>query len=413
MNEKYKLLDRCLCCNGEKLMKTLDLKEQPLANSYHKGEELPKFPLAINLCLDCYHTQLTVAVDPDEMFKNYLYVSGTTQTLRDYFDWFASFVVAKNLAGRKMDKVNILDIACNDGSQLNSFKKYGCNLYGVDPAENLADLSREKGINLTVGYWNQETAKTLPEMDIIIAQNVFAHNSDPYDFLMSCKEIMSSKTTLYIQTSQANMFQNNEFDTIYHEHISFFSIKSMDALARRTGMRITDVFKPDIHGTSYVFTIKIGAPYEQDTYDLMKDECKEGRCDPAFYYKYNKNVQKVANDLKMYVENAKSDGKTVVGYGAAAKGTVFLNFADIKLDYIVDDNELKHGYMIPGMDIPIKPPSALKDEENLVVVPLAWNFFDEIKSKVETLRAFKNDDGNNVKLDTTFVRYFPGLQETK
>ena len=223
-SEIIKELKSCVCCGGENLEFVIDLNNQPLANSYVKeiGEAEMFFPLRLNFCKDCTHLQLSHAVHPDYLFKNYLYVSGTSKTLRDYFDWFAEFVDNDN----KNQTKNVLDIACNDGSQLNSFKKLGYNTFGIDPAENLHQIS-SKEHNVICDYLTEENVKSFGvKFDAIVAQNVFAHNDYPEQFLLACKEVLSDTGYMYIQTSQANMVANSEFDTVYHEHISFFSAKS-------------------------------------------------------------------------------------------------------------------------------------------------------------------------------------------
>ncbi|MEK6885221.1 MAG: class I SAM-dependent methyltransferase [Nanoarchaeota archaeon] len=402
---KYKKLNHCLCCNSDKLFLILDLGEQPLANSYHKGEKLEKYPNQLNLCLDCYHSQLSIAVNPDEMFKNYLYVSGTSSTGREYFEWLSNYLYTKYCNKNNPKPLKILDIACNDGSQLECFKKYNCELYGVDPAENLAQISKEKGINLTVGYWGENIANSLPLMDFIIAQNVLAHNDYPQEFLKCCKKIMNENTILIVQTSQANMFLNNEFDTVYHEHISFFSARSMEALTKNAGLEIIDVFKPSIHGTSYVFVIKRIDPNKTSPSKsldyLIEKEHEEGRYDVAYYEKFSNFAKYVVSNLKIKIEEYKQKGYKIVGYGAAGKGITLLNFGNIKLDYIVDDNELKWGLKTPGMDIDVKNPNELEKESgNICIIPLAWNFFDEIRKKVKLRRRNKDD---------IFILYFPKI----
>jgi len=243
-----KELNECLCCGSEKLKLVLDLNEQPLANSFKKTaeEDEPTFPLRLNICEDCTHLQLSHAVNPDLLFKNYLYVSGTSQTLRDYFDWFA-----RETLTYAPDASTVLDIACNDGSQLNSFKALGLKTYGVDPAENLHPLSSANH-DVVCDYFTDKYAYHYgsKNLDIITAQNVFAHNSYPLEFLKQCKEIMHDASVLFIQTSQADMIRNNEFDTIYHEHLSFFNASSMSALARRAGLCLVDIRKTPIHGNS-------------------------------------------------------------------------------------------------------------------------------------------------------------------
>jgi 2-polyprenyl-3-methyl-5-hydroxy-6-metoxy-1,4-benzoquinol methylase len=198
-----KELKECLCCGSKKLKLVLDLNEQPLANSFKKTAEEaePTFPLKLNICEECTHLQLSHAVNPDLLFKNYLYVSGTSQTLRDYFDWFAK----RTLEYFETPPKTVLDIACNDGSQLNSFKALGLKTYGVDPAENLHKLSNANH-EVVCDYFKEKYVYhyKMKELDIITAQNVFAHNDYPLDFLLQCKEIMHDKSRFFIKTSQAD-----------------------------------------------------------------------------------------------------------------------------------------------------------------------------------------------------------------
>lgn len=216
----FKELKECLCCGNSDVRTILDLGNQPLANTYHTGEDLDVYPLKLNLCQNCWHLQLSHAVNPDLMFKNYLYVSGTSNTLREYFDKFVDITLSYN-----KDAKTVLDIACNDGTQLDSYKRIGIKTYGIDPAENLHTISKEKGHDIVLDYFNIESVKKFgnKKFDIITAQNVFAHNTYPLEFLKICKGILNDDGHIFIQTSQANMVLNNEFDTIYHEHISFFN----------------------------------------------------------------------------------------------------------------------------------------------------------------------------------------------
>ena len=212
----FKHIDKCVCCDSENINLLLDLNKQPLANSYHdNSKELEKYPLGVNLCQDCYHIQLTDVVNPDLLFKDYLYVSGTTKTLRDNFKWFADFVLEYTANCRwnwPNPRVNsVLDIACNDGTQLDYFKDRGVETYGVDPAENLWELS-SKNHDVKCEYFDSVFFGF--KFDIITAQNVFAHNSNPKKFLDDCEEIMHDHSFLFIQTSQAEMILNNQFDTI-------------------------------------------------------------------------------------------------------------------------------------------------------------------------------------------------------
>jgi len=253
MENKIKKIDNCLACGSMNLIPSLDLGLQPLANSYldKKDSQEYSYPLAVNLCQDCFHLQLTHLVDPSIIYKNYLYVSGTTQTLKNYSDWFAGFVT-ENIA---RNSNNILDIGCNDGTQLDYFKVRGFNTFGIDPAENLFPISSAKHTIICDFFTIESVSKIKVELDAITAQNVFAHNPNPYLFLNHCRKLMGEDTRLFIQTSQANMVLNNEFDTIYHEHVNFFNINSMERLVERAGLCLIDAIRTPIHGTSYLFVI--------------------------------------------------------------------------------------------------------------------------------------------------------------
>ena len=390
----YTTLDKCVACGGSNLEQFLDLAEQPLANNYHDGTGGGEsFRLGLNLCTDCYHTQLPVSVDPKAMFDHYLYVTGTSQTLRDYCDWFAQFVTDRE----QITHGNILDIACNDGTQLDSFRKLGWKTFGVDPAKNLFDIALEKGHMVRNAYW----PISYPQMDVITAQNVCAHTPNPLDFLEGVKQALTVNGTAYIQTSQSQMYQRNEFDTTYHEHISFFSANSMNTLAKRAGLVLTDIEITPIHGDSYVFVLKHeGADVKSSVTETIRKEGTEGRHNSMFYKQFGINAESIVRKLKDLVTRCQAEGTPVVGYGAAAKGMTVLNANDIQLDWIVDDNELKQGLLTPGTNIPIKDRSSLDLDEEIVVVPLAWNFFKEIKENVESIRQNK---------PTQFIRYFPAV----
>lgn len=393
----YTTLNKCVACGGSNLEQFLDLAEQPLANNYHDGTGGGEsFKLGLNLCTDCYHTQLPVSVDPKAMFDHYLYVTGTSQTLRDYCDWFAKYVTDRE----NIERGNILDIACNDGTQLDSFRKLGWKTFGVDPAKNLFEIALDKGHMVRNAYW----PISYPKMDVITAQNVCAHTPNPLEFLEGVRKALAENGTAYIQTSQSQMYQRNEFDTTYHEHISFFSANSMNTLAKRAGLVLTDIEITPIHGDSYVFVLKHeGADISNSVTETIRKEGKEGRHNPNFYKTFGLNAESIVTKLKDLVTRCQKDGISVVGYGAAAKGMTVLNANDIQLDWIVDDNELKQGLLTPGTNIPIKDRNSLDIDEHIVVIPLAWNFFTEIRANVEEVRKDKS---------TQYVQYFPKVMFT-
>lgn len=341
----------CFACNNKELKIILDLGNQPLANNYHRGEVQSEYPLRLNLCNKCYHLQLSHTVNPNLMFKHYLYVSGTTQTLKDYFNFFS-----KKTLEFVPNAKNILDIACNDGTQLDSYKSLGLETFGIDPAENLLKSSLDKGHNVICDYFNVESVKKFNDkkFDIITAQNVFAHTKYTDSFLNACKTIMHDDSVLFIQTSQANMVINNEFDTIYHEHLSFFNTNSMKVLIERCGLFLTDVFKTDIHGTSFVFVItKTNKNINGNVEKMIQFERDHYLYNILTYPNYALKSYTLTFKLKEKLESLKKEGYMLIGYGAAAKGNTLLNFGKIKLDVIIDDNPLKQGLYTPGMDIEI------------------------------------------------------------
>jgi len=401
-------LNECLACGCEKLIPVLDLGKQPLANSFKdtKDEVQEEYPLAINHCEECFHVQLTHAVNPDLLFKNYLYVSGTSETMRDHFKWFADITMELFQATNKRGATDVFDIGCNDGSQLDQYKTRGLRTYGIDPAENLHNLSVKNHV-VWNEYFNLDFYARNPfKFDIITAQNVFAHNADPVKFLQTARNMMDDETLLFIQTSQADMIKNNEFDTIYHEHISFYNINSMNELCKRMNLYLLDVSKCPLHGNSYIFTISkdVTKARPANIANLIDMERIAGLLRKETYVEYARKCNKVAEDLVKTLNEFRHPelGWWFVGYGAAAKGMTLLNYTGAKLDYIIDDNPLKQGKFTPGSSIEIVSSDKLDELNDVIVfVPLAWNMYDEIKRKIKTKRNNKYDK---------FVRYFPEVQ---
>jgi len=393
---------RCLACDSDNIHMALDLARQPLANSYKDSADAmeDRYPLAVKLCHNCGHLQLSHSVDPAIIYKNYLYATGTNQTIKDYSRWFANFVQEyTGITGK------VLDIGCNDGTQLNSFKDLGFDTYGIDPAENLHNRSSINH-NVICDFFGPSAVDKLSAVryTAIVAQNVCAHNPNPAGFLQSCRQLMTPETLLFVQTSQADMVLNNEFDTIYHEHVNFFNANSMKCLAERVGLHLIDVQKTSIHGNSYIFVLSLRDLRPYHVQNIIELEAAHGLLSVETYNKWNATVIDNVKSLCTTLDNFKQDGYTLVGYGAAAKGNTLLNFGNIKLDFIIDDNPLKQGLYTPGTGCPIVGIDKLQKytpEQKLLFVPLAWNFFREIKNKIQSARTSPNDK---------FVKYFPTVE---
>ncbi len=392
-------LDECIACGSKNLTLTLDLGEQPLANNYlgDENQEEEFYPLAVNRCEECNHLQLTHIVDPEIIYKDYSYVSGTSQTYLDYMDWFARWC-------REYSDCyfgHVLDIGCNDGSQLDAFTQIGFATHGVDPAENLYKTSSRKGHKVVCGFWDKHSIKQLKQnkFDIVVSQNAFAHIPDPVKYLQLLEPLMKDEGLFFIQTSQADMVLNGEFDTIYHEHISYYCVESMRALAKRAGWNLLDAIKTPIHGTSYVFVLSPSYKRPKHIKNLIAMESRLQ--DPETYENWADRVLDIkeafVNTCNAYTNN----GYKLVGYGAAAKGMTLLNYTNVPLECIIDDNPLKQKKYSPGMNIPIVSSDCLetfKDTDKIVFIPLAWNFYKEIRSKILEKRANPDD---------RFMRYFP------
>jgi len=399
--ENCQQLTECLACGSQELLPAINLGHQPLANNFLKEpgkNEL--YPLAVNQCADCFHLQLTHVVDPAVIYKDYSYVSGTSQTYLDYMFWFAKW--AREYSNIQFG--SILDIGCNDGSQLDYFSKLGFMTYGVDPAENIHATSTAKGHRVVCGFWNEQSIGNLDnrQFDIAVAQNSFAHNPDPLAYLKLLRPLIKPNGLFFIQTSQADMVRNGEFDTIYHEHVNFYNINSMNRLCQRAGWELIDVVKTPIHGTSYIFVLRPNHTRCEHVANLINMEAD--LLNNNTYRTWAARARKISSEFSSRIELFREQGYQIVGYGAAAKGMTLLNFADVRLDYIIDDNPIKQNTYSPGQDIPVVSIDHLSnysDNDKILFVPLAWNFFKEIKGRILKYRTNSND---------RFLKYFPEVE---
>lgn len=371
-------IPRCLCCEGE-VVPLVDFGPMPLANTYGVRE---LFPLQVNRCVDCFHLQLSQSVDPNVLYRDYVYCSGTSRTAFEFFDEFAGIALEYY-----PEAMNVLDIASNDGSQLDAFQRRGLATSGIDPAENLAAVASAKGHKVRAELF-EHTDMGGEQFDLITAQNVLAHTPDPLAFLLGCARLMHDDSRLFVMTSQADMIINRECDTIYHEHISYFNTRSMLALARRAGLVMIDLQMHPIHGTSYLFVFGKSGRMGDGVAERLAHEDSAGLFSEGAYADWFCAVDDRVDALRCTIRDFRNVGVKTVGCGAAAKGISMLNMAGVRLDYLIDTTPTKWNKVASGM--PIKPFEALAGEpaDELRFVVLAWNLYDEI---VETVRRYRNN----------------------
>lgn len=391
----YKELNACVACGKSNLVTTLDLDRQPLANDFlAPGSVLDTYPLKLMRCKECFHSQLSIAVDPSRLFRDYSYVSGTSETLSNYFDDLTRNIVTRFGSGKK-----ILDIGSNDGSFLEKFAQGDWITLGVDPAVNLIPESAARNVITIPSFFDERMAFLLTDdFDVIVAMNVFAHTQDPLAILNGINRCLSDSGRAFIQTSQANMFTTGQFDTVYHEHISFFSVRSMKALLERANLSLVDVSIVPIHGMSYLWEIQKNGNHNSDI-SREKEEVDFGLYAEELYEQFASLALAKVSEAKETVKEYREKGFKIVSYGAAAKGNTFINFADITFDYILDDTPQKIGKLSPAGNCIVSSPAILAEIDGpiLLIVP-AWNFAKEILSKVSTVRK---------ELSDMYLLYYP------
>ncbi len=359
----------------------------PLVNTYNVKE---KYPLSVNRCVSCCHLQLNEFVSPSILYRDYSYCSGTGRTALDYFSDFARTAISYVPNAR-----TVLDIASNDGSQLDAFKELGLDTYGIDPAENLAPIAEAKGHSIKIGFF--EEIKFLRfKYDIITAQNVLAHTPQPLEFLKTAASVMADHSQLFIATSQANMIVNGECDTIYHEHVSYFNAHSMMKLATKAGLIVLDIIMHDIHGTSYVFVLgKSGTPAVRVA-QRMEWEFVVGMLGMPLYDWWIKNAREKIKRVGDTIREYRANGYYTAGCGAAAKGISMLNMAGVKLQAIYDNTPTKIDRITS--DMAILSFGCLQNivADKTLFVILAWNVGREIRHNVLKLR----DNPKDVFIET-------------
>jgi SAM-dependent methyltransferase len=380
---------KCIICSLKTVETFLDLGATALANKFLTHDELsltePTYPLKVGFCHTCGHVQLTDIVPPQAMFEDYLYMSSASDTLKAHL-YDLSDIVAERYRLAPEDLV--IDIGCNDGTLLAGFKRHGPRLLGVDPAANLAELARASGIERHVGFFTAQSAKQIARKwgsaRVITATNTFPHIPRLDDFISGLKIALAPGGVFVIEAHYlVDLLDQGAFDTIYHEHVSYWALSPMIYLFEQAGMEIVHAERVPIHhGQIRVFVQRKGeGRIESSVAELLEQERSLKVNEFSTYRRFAETTYKIKSDLHKKLQELRSQKKWLAGYGAPAKGNTLLSYLEIGPDiltYIADRSPLKQGLYTPGMHIPVVPAERLLADQPDYVLLLAWNFVDEI-----------------------------------
>ncbi len=374
----------CRSCGNEQLKRIISLGYQPLANNLldKKSESPELYPLEMNYCENCHNCQLSVAVDPKKMFSNYLYLSSTSKIFRDHFSSAARGYIKEFKLKSKTSY--IIDVGSNDGIALKPFKDLNFkNILGIEPAKNLAKLANKNKIKTFNGFLQKKNLKKIKKnADLILASNVFAHSDNLKEMAFCMKKLIKKDGTIVIEVQYLlNTLKDLTFDNIYHEHYNYWSLTSLVNFFEQFDLTLYKVERISTHGGSIRIYLKNKkVKVEKSVKYLLKEEEDFGIKKFSTYKRFADKIHKIRTNVIDSFVRLKKDHKIIVGYGSPAKATTALNFFSLnnQIDYIIEDNELKHGKFIPGVKIPIFSKNKIKKKTSVIVV-LAWNFFNDIK----------------------------------
>jgi SAM-dependent methyltransferase len=368
---------------------SLPLGDHPPANGFLRANQLAqpeaRFPLNTHVCLDCGLMQVPDNV-PANFFRNYVYVPSGATTMFAHFERFAEKIV-RHYTSSPDDL--IIDIGCNNGLFLGYCKEKGGRVLGIDPADNLTELAAKKGIDIVGEYFGTKTGKMVaqkyPGAAVIVSTNTLNHIDDLHDFMGGIKLVLERDGIFIVEVPHAlDLIEKNEFDTIYHEHVSEFSVRSLVDLYCFFDLEIFTIERLPIHGGSirvYAQRRESRHPIDPVVAEWLQREEDVDLFSKDTHIAFAKRVETIRAELLALLAQLRSQGKTIAGYGAPAKGNTLLNYCGIGpeiLPYLVDRNELKHGLYSPGMHVPVVSPSKILETQPDYLLLLAWNFADEI-----------------------------------
>ncbi len=381
----------CRACNGSHLEPILDLGSTPLANRLLTESELsqpePRFPLELVLCTDCTLLQITETVPPEVLFRDYVYFSSFSDTMLAHAGQLANSLIEK----RGLNSTSlVIEAASNDGYLLKHYAARNIPVLGIEPARNIAAVAEAGGVRTVSEFFGRELATRLRSegiaADVFHANNVLAHVADLPGFVAGIAAILKLTGVAIIETPYAiDMLEKIEFDTIYHEHLCYYSLTALDRLFAAHHLQIIDVERLPIHGGSLRLTIQpassTSTTASQRVHDLLHHERTFGIDQLAAYRDFAARVGTLKHELLTLLHQLKAAGKHIAAYGASAKGSTLLNYFGLgrcTLDFLVDRSTIKQGKYAPGTHLRIDPPTRLLEDNPDFVLLLTWNFADEI-----------------------------------
>jgi len=389
---------QCRSCGSTNGVLVLDLGDQPLANNLLKPEDLskpePKVPLRLALCQSCWLLQITELVPPFDLFSEYLYFSSFSEfLLRHAAEAAGRYIKEFSLGPKSL----VIEIASNDGYLLRNFQAAGVPCLGIEPAQNIAKVAREKGIETLVEFFGDGLAKNLTgsgrHADLILGNNVLAHAPNTNDFVAGLRTLLKPKGRIILEFPYAADFiEKTEFDTIYHEHVFYFSLTALQPLFQRHDLSIFHVERLPIHGGSLRLFVGIGDAHSirPSVWALLEEEKRKGLNALPYYEGFAGRVMGLKESLVDLVNQLKREGRSVAAYGASAKGSTLLNFFGLDrqaLSFVADRSTYKQGRLTPGTHIPIVPPGWLVEKMPDYTLLLTWNFAEEILEQQKPYRA--------------------------
>jgi SAM-dependent methyltransferase len=388
----------CRSCGVGPLMPVLSLGKTPLANQLLSDADLTReqsaYPLDLAYCSGCSLVQIIHTVPPEDLFSDYVYFSSFSDAMLAHSKELVHRISKERALGAA-DLV--IEIASNDGYLLQYYKELGIEVLGIEPARNIAKVARERGIPTLSEFFGREVAERLSgegkRASVVHANNVMAHVPDINQFAGGLHTILADQGVAFIEVPYLReMISRCEFDTIYHEHVFYFSLTALANLFVRHGLKVIDVDVIPLHGGSLLLSVARAAsalPVGPRVGAMLEDEKRIGMASFAYYEGFSRQVQALREELRRVLFDLKAKGARLAAYGAAAKGSTLLNYAGIgreTLDFVVDRSPHKQGKFMPGVRLPIRAPSALVEEKPDYVLLLTWNFKDEILAQQEAFR---------------------------